>query len=290
MTWFCSMPAPALKQGLKLTLALAGASLAAAAQAALLQVAGPSVSTAFDSQLSSAALIYDFNFYSATEGRLVVMASATSLSGPGVPTGSSAPSQFYLGATDTLRDVVIQMRINNSTGALVSGSVSVPADNLASGAADSWSYGGTITNFGVAENSGSTVNTFDARWFADGYNFSDVVANPALSVPGAPQVCSTGAGLCGYGYLRFSTAAVPFLGGVGTGVNFATDWVRGAGLSSPNPALGTYDDGIATAAFAAQAVSADVFLTPVPTPGSFALMAAGMLALLPLMRRRLARD
>lgn len=190
-----------------------------------------------------------------------------------------------------LRQQAVHRRadFDSSTGALVSGTVNVPADNLAAGTADSWSYGGSITNFGFAENGGSTANTFDARWFADGYNFNGVMANPALSVPGAPSVCSTAAGLCGYGYLRFSTAAVPFLGGVGSGVNFATDWVRGAGLSSPNPALGTYDDGIATAAFAARAVSADVFLTPVPTPGSFARMAAGMLALVPLMRR-LARD
>lgn len=267
-----------------------GACCAPVSQAALLQSTGPSASVAFDSTLSTAALIYDFNYFSATEGRLVILATGTTLRGPGVPTGGSTPGQTYLGAGDTLRDVVIQMRINNSSGAFVSGSVSVPADNVAAGSADSWSYAGAITNFGVADNGGDSVNTFDARWFADGYNFSDVVANPALSVPGAPAVCSTGGGQCGYGYLRFSTATVPFLGGGGSSVNFGTDWVRGAGLSGPNAQLGSYDDNIAAAAFSAQAVTADVFLTPVPTPGSFALMAAGLAALVPLVRRRLARD
>ena len=272
-----------------LALFVSGVSWTATSQAALLQGAGPSASVAFDSTLSTAALIYDYNYFSATEGRLVILATGTSLRGPGVPT-ATAPFQSYLGSGDTLRDAVIQMRINNSTGALVSGSVSVPADNVAAGAADSWSYAGSITNLGVADNGGDTVNTFDARWFADGYNFSDVVADPALSVPGAPTVCSTGAGRCGYGYLRFSTAAIPFLGGVGSGLNFGADWVRGAGLTGPNAQLGTYDDNIAAAAFAAQAVTADVFLAPVPTPGSFALMAAGLAALVPLVRRRLVRD
>ena len=109
-----------------LALFVTGASWAATSQAALLQGAGPSASVAFDSTLSTAALIYDYNYFSATEGRLVILATGTSLRGPGVPT-ATAPFQSYLGSGDTLRDAVIQMRINNSTGALVSGSVSAAA-------------------------------------------------------------------------------------------------------------------------------------------------------------------
>lgn len=270
------------------------------AQAALVATTAPSTTVAFDSQLSpgGTALIYDANYYSATEGRLVVLTSGSTLSGPGVPGSNeisgNAPGQNYLGAGDTLRDPVITMRINNTTGAFIDGTVNLPADNNAAlanttgstVANDSWTFSGYITNFGVAENAGSSSNTFDARWFANAYNFNDVVANPALSVPGALQACINGPGQCGYGYLRFSTAAIPFLGGVGTGVNFGVDWVRGSGLTGPNAQLGTFDDGIAASAFASQTVNADVFVTPVPIPGALLLFAGGLAGLLPLARRR----
>lgn len=285
-----------------LAVAAVGAIACLPAHAALVQTFTPSTGTAFDTTLqgSGNVLIYDANYYSATEGRLVVLTNGSTLAGPGVPGSNgiagSAPGQNYLGGpggADTLRDVVITMRINNATGALISGTVNVPVDvnaaaaNTTSGgvvANDSWSYSGFITNFGVAANDGGGANTFDARWFATAYDFSDVVANPSLSVPGAPQACTNAAGQCGYGYLRIGTSGVPFLGGTGTGVNFGIDWVRGIG--APNAQLGTYDDNIAASAFVANPVLSDVFLTPVPIPAALVLFAGGLAGLLPIARRR----
>lgn len=267
------------------------------AQAALVGTAVPSSSVAFDSQLTSPSLIYDANFYSATEGRLVLLASGSSLKGPGVPGSNgiagSAPSQTYLGSGDALKDLVLSIRINNVTGALVSGSVFIPRDNNSASTntstGDSWTYSGSITRFGSTGTAGATValnsNTFDAYYTVDSYDFSDVAANPALV--GAPTTCtSTPSVSCGgavESYLRFGTGAIALNG---DSVAFGSDFVRGAGVSTANTSLGAYINGINAAAFNTSAVSTDVTLTPIPVPAAFGLMAFGLSALAPALRRR----
>jgi hypothetical protein len=288
------------KQMLKFKRILAGAAMGvvglaamAPVHAALLQSTTPSVTTWLDTTLSGVALIYDANFYSATDGRLVIVASGNTLQGPGVPTGTP-PGQIYLGAGDQLRDEMLSLRINNSSGALVSGTVSVKPSN--DGVAnDSWQFVGNVTAFGFADNSGGTTNTFDARFRVNSYNLSDVaqgLVGPGSINPNAPLICAVTDPFCGYGYLRFGTSGIAFTGGVGTGVNFAVDWVRGAGVISgntPNAQLGTFDDGIATAAYLNNAVTSDIFMT-VPVPGAFALFAAGLVGLGPMVRRRARRS
>ena len=278
---------------------LAASIVCAPAQAALLQARGPSSALAFDTQLSGAALIYDANYFSAGEGRLIVLASGSSLLGPGV-SGSNgiagtAPSQLYLGAGDTLRDRVLELRLNNVTGALVSGTVFIPRDNnsAATGTAgDSWTTSGTVTAFGASDYAASGINTFDLRWGVNSHDFSDVQANPSLV--GGTVSCAAGLGGCGMGYLRFSTAGIAFMSSTSNArVNYGVDWVRGAGVTSggvPNAQLGPFDDGIASSAYLNNAVSADVFITPVPVPQPWILLAAGLAGLVPLTRRRLARN
>ena len=265
------------------------------AQGALVQTTTPSTTTWLDTTLSSgAAMIYDANFYSATEGRLVILASGNTLLGPGVP--ATAPAQIYLGGTDTVRDPMITMRIQNTTGALVSGTVSVTPSNDG-GPNDSWSFLGTITQFGFSERNGAATNgTFDARFKVDSYDLSDVaqglVGGASSLHPNAPTVCPATQPFCGFGYLRIGWDGVPFLGGSGSAVNFATDWVRGTGVingTTPNAQLGTFDDGIALTAYSNTGVTTDIFMT-VPVPGAFALFAAGLLGLGPLARRRQRRD
>jgi hypothetical protein len=257
------------------------------AEGALLQSSGPSTTVAFDSTLISASLIYDANFYSATEGRLVIVASGSSLAGPGVTGG---PAQTYLGAGDSLKDLALTLRLRNTDGALVSGSVNLPGDN--NSAADSWTMAGSVTAFGWSDYVAAGTNTFDLRWGVNSYDFSDVSANPALV--GGTSTCTGSNGSCGMGYMRFATSGIGFTSATtGAPVNFGIDWVRGAGVisgSTPSATLGTFDDGIANTAYANNAVTGDIFLTPVPTPGSMALMAASLAALVPLMRRRLRRD
>ena len=284
---------------------IAGICLAAAlavpapAQAALLQAQGPSSTLAFGSQLSGATLIYDANYFDASQGRLMILASGSSLLGPGVPGSNgmagTAPSQLNLNASDTLHDRVVELRLNNATGALIAGSVFIPRDNnsLATDTAgDSWTATGAVTAFGASDYAAAGTNSFDLRWGVDSYDFSDVQADPALS--GGTASCATGLGGCGMGYLRFSTTGIAFLANAADApVNYGVDWVRGAGVISgsvPNAQLGTFDDGIATSAYLNNAVSANVFVTPVPVPQPWALLAAGLAGLVPLVRRRLARD
>jgi|GEM_PF-2232660 len=279
--------------------AFGSSALLGSAHAALLQASGPSESTAFDSQLTTSALIYDANFYSASQGRLVIVASGSSLRGPGVPGSNgiagTAPSQLYLNAGDQLRDLIIELRLHNSTGALISGSVVIPRDNnsaAAGTAGDSWTAAGAVTAFGWSDYVAAGTNTFDLRWGVNSYDFSDVVANPGLV--GGSATCNVGSGGCAMGYMRFSTAGIAFTANTTNApVNFGIDWVRGASVisgSTPNAQLGTYDDGIAAAAYLNNAVTADVFLTPVPLPTPLALLAVGLAAVVPLMRRRMAQD
>jgi hypothetical protein len=147
------------------------------AEGALLQSSGPSTTVAFDSTLTSASLIYDANYYSATEGRLVIVASGSSLAGPGVTGG---PAQTYLGAGDSLKDLALTLRLRNTDGALVSGSVNLPGDN--NSAADSWTMAGSVTAFGWSDYVAAGTNTFDLRWGVNSYDFSDVSANPASGI------------------------------------------------------------------------------------------------------------
>lgn len=280
-------------------LGLATLLAAGLAQAALVQTLVPSTTTSYDTQLlgSGVALIYDANAYSATEGRLRVVASAANLSGPGVST-STVPQQNYLGGTDSVKDMAIELRINNSTGALISGTVLIPRDlNYPGGSgstADSWTAAGTVTNFGWQDFvAGNTGNTFDVRWRVDSYDFTDVAANTTLI--NAPASCNLGAGngLCGYGYARFGTTGIAWTSGTnGAPINFGIDWVRGTGVisgSTPSPLLGTLDDGINASSYLNNAASADIFVTPVPLPGAVGLMGAGLAALLPWLRRRRVR-
>lgn len=288
-----------------LALSVAGFFATGLTQAALLETTTPSVLTAFDTQLSTGGttLIYKANGYSATEGKLVVVTSASTLRGPGVPTGGSTPGQNYASGFggDQTRDLVLELRINNSTGSLISGNVIIPGEHNTNPALDSWTAAGTVTGFGWADFASATPTsgTFDVRWRVDRYDLSDVAANPGLL--NAPVTCNggTGNGLCGYGYFRIGVGAttgnnaVPFTSTTnGAPVNFGVDWVRGVGLTSTQASnqLGIYDDGIAAANFqAVSSLTADVFVTPVPNPGSLALMGSGLLALLPLARRRSAR-
>jgi len=267
--------------------------------AALLQAQGPSTSVAFDTQLTNPALIYDANYYAATTGRLLIVAQGSTLRGPGVPGSNglpgTAPSQLYLSAGDTLRDVVLSLQIDNRNGQLLGGSVLVPADNNAAASGltgDSWTMAGTVNAFGWSDYVAAGTNTFDLAWTATQYDFSDVAANPGLV--DRPVSCNAANSPCGFGYMRFATTGIAFVAASpGAAVDFRVDWVRGGGVisgSTPNAQLGTFDDGIAASAYANNAVSADVFLTPVPVPAPLALMAMGLAMLVPLVRRRLGRD
>jgi hypothetical protein len=277
-------------------MAALGAIAAPPAQAALVGALSPSnlnvpSSAAWlDTTLSGVALIYDANFYSATEGRLVMLASGNTLAGPGVP--AAAPGQSYFGAGDALRDEMLVLRINNTNGALVSGTVSVKPSNdgLAN---DSWQFVGSVTAFGSADYAGAASNTFDARFNVNSYDLSDVVqglVGPGGLHPNTPTVCSIPAqSYCGHGYVRINAANIAYLGATnGAGVNFGVDWVRGAGVvaaGAANSQLGPWDDTIAIGAYANDAVTSDIFMT-VPVPGALALFGLGLLGLGPVARRR----
>lgn len=268
-----------------LVFSLAVASMGAA-QAALIGAAGfkPLESVSFDTKLNVAALVYDHNFYSATEGRLVMLAGSSTLSGAGVPTGGAQPGQSYLGGGDTLRDLVLSVKINNATGAFISGSVAIPLSNDA-GPNDSWTFSGTLTNFGYNN------SQLDASWDVDAYDFSDVAADPTLIAPGISRKCSkpSGSGLCGWdapgdvrqgGLVIIADPALPQASGA---INFGVDWVITLGATSAAagvvPQLGSFASGLTTASYVSKTVQADIWMTPVPEPKHYALLAAGLLTL-----------
>lgn len=276
-----------LKSLYKLASAAVLLGVTAVSNAALVGAVKPPSAESFDSNILGATLVYDHDFYGASEGRLVMLATGTSLSGAGVPTGGSQPGQSYFGTGDAIRDLVLDVRLNNATGALVSGTVAIPLSNDA-GPNDSWTYSGRLTRFGFNN------SQLDAFWDVDAYDFSDVVANPNAIVPGStgiPITCNKGAGLCGWdgrqgGLIILASAAIPQASGQ---INFGVDWVVASGASNTagfRNTLGTFDDALAsTATFVSTTTRSDVWMTPVPEPEELALTLSG-LTVLALMRRR----
>jgi hypothetical protein len=274
-----------------LTAACVLTAIAQPARAQLLGETLPPQSLAFDTKASSPVLIYDHDYYGATQGRLVVLAIGSSLTGPGVNAGTT---QLYLG--DGLRDALFDLRINND-GSFVSGSVLVPRDpGYAAAGTDSWTMAGLFTAMGsnnaLSGSGTSAVTVIDARWAAGSYDFTDLI--PALA-----QSCS--GGNCGQGGLIINAgnAQVPVSSGR---VDFGVDWVRGTGVvdSYGNPVTTVANQlgaafgndprnfvyGIAASAYANSNVSLDLFVTPIPEPFGLALMAGGLALIAPLARRR----
>jgi hypothetical protein len=210
-------------------------------------------------------LIYDHNGVNATTGRLTVVTGATTLA-EGPTAGNSTVTQSYFGAGDSIPDMVMTIDVNNSTGALVGGSVSIGFGNNASLARYSWQ--GAITGFGFASGTGTI---FDATWSVSADQYQNMPATMSQFINGF----LTG----GTGGVKITSSAA-----WGTTANFGNDWVFGTtpGLAS----LSGFKTNLTSPLAVTSTVTTDIFASPVPVPAAAWLFASGLGLLIPATRKR----
>jgi hypothetical protein len=207
---------------------------------------------------ASPYLVYDHNAVNASTGLLTIYTGASTLN-EGAGAGGSSVTQAYLGASDTIPDLMMQIQINNSTGAWLGGSVGITYGNVAANPRFAWT--GNITNFGF-QNDGKL---FDATW--------NVTNDQYQNMPGTLSQFING-------YLTGSSGGIKFSNsyGFGTG-SFASDWIFGSSAATTT-ALNSYITGLDAGFLRANStVTADVFTTPVPLPAAIWLLGSGLLAL-----------
>jgi hypothetical protein len=234
-----------------------------------------------DVSLSASTLIYDANGIDANTGLLRVVSTASTLNASAL---AASTAQSYLGAGDSVADVMLSFAINNTTGALVANStfnkVSIGFGNfaVANPANFGFSWQGNIFAFGA----NATGTAFDARWSMT----TDQYQNLGLGLTGAAGLFANGAlaGMPG-GMIITNTIAI---GGANI---WAFDWVRGqfAGTSGTAYAvqIAPYTTALLTTADRlSSTVVADIF---VPLPAAAWFMFSGLIALVPAVRRRLAQ-
>jgi hypothetical protein len=249
-------------------LLLAGTAFAGSAHAALI-----GVSTSFpDTTLAAGpTIVYDHDAVNATTGQLIVVATASTLT---ASTGGPSVTQNYAGDSPP-KDLMLTINVNNSTGALVSGTVSVAMGDVTTAAG--WSWLGNVTQFGFADPTKSTSGTiFDARWHMTSDQYQHMPANMSQFVNGFLTGRNGGLDL-------LSSSA---WGGVGTGkANFGDDWVYGANPNDPN--LSTFVAGLQNPLLITSTVNSDVWVAPVPVPAAVWLLLSGLGFVAPAARRRL---
>lgn len=236
-------------------------SIAVSAQAAPLGV----VQTFPDITLSGSHLTYDANGVDAYTGLLTVRSTAASLY-EGAAAGGSSDTQSYLGdldgiaggATDTTRDLMLSFHVRNglggyTAGRFVAGNVSIGYGlpyNVPSVVQPQYSWQGTVTDFGYSDAGASAWKYFDATWNVTGDSYTNMPATLSQFSDG---------------YLTGGMGGVKINLGSAVGGGFGTDFNVTSG------------------------VLVDVFASPIPEPGTTAMLLAGMTIVLPLVRRRKAR-
>ncbi len=228
-----------------------------------------------DASLSGVTIIYDHNGGAGGQGRLIVVATGSTLN-RAAGAGNSTTTQLYAGAGDSLPyEEMFTIDINNQTGAFISGTVSINLGN-ANPNAQRFSWTGTVTNFGFANDG----RAFDARWTmtADTYTglpaaFSNFVNGYLTGIQGGIILSNP---------IGFAVASGFNASMTGASGNFNRDWIFG---SSPSAAtLSAYTTGLTTPILITNgSLTADVF---VPLPGAVLLFGSGLAGLVPWLRRR----
>lgn len=253
------------------TLRTAGSALAALLIAGNAHAALIGVTTSFpDTTLqANPTIIYKHTGVSSTVGELTVITTATTLT---ASSGGPSVTQNYTGDTPP-QDLMLTIDVNNSTGAFVSGSVSVALGDSTTAAR--WSWAGNVTQFGFVDPTTSTSGTiFDARWHMNADTYQNMPANMAQFVNG---------------YLTGRNGALDLLstaswGGTTAGkANFGNDWIYG---TSPTSVPSVFTTGMTNPILVTSTISSDIWVSPVPLPGAVWLLLSGLgLVVLPGARR-----
>lgn len=239
------------------TVLILAAGIASSAQASLIGVTQTDPRVA----LSTPYLIYDHDGVNASTGLLRVMANTSNL-----VEGASNQLQSYLGAGDSIPNLMLTIQVDNTSGAFAGGAVSIGFGN--STAAPRFSWQGTITNFGFQSGS-STI--FDATWTMSGDQYQNMPPAMSQFVDGY----LTG----GSGGLKISSSAA-----WGGDANFGNDWVFATNPNSSS--IDGFTGGLTTPLRTPSNIGVDVFVSPVPLPAAVWMLIGGLGVLLPLARRR----
>lgn len=215
-------------------------------------------------------MIYNHTGKDANTGRLTVVTTATTLT---AASGGPSVTQNYAGDQPP-KDVMLSIDVNNKTGALVDGTVSIQFGDSTTAAR--WDWNGAITNFGFADPSTASNPTtlFDATWQLTSDSYQNLPANMKQLTNGFLTGHSGGLDLLINGKAW----------GGSNGANFGDDWVYDATSNDPN--ITTWTSALTNPKLIAATVSSDVWVNPVPLPGAIWLFTSALGLLAPAFRRR----
>ncbi len=239
------------------------------AEAALLNV----VQSFPDVTLNTPWLVYDHNAVNTTTGRLMLIAGGSTLNEqPSL--GGTSQTQSYFAAGDSKSDLMLSFDINNTTGALVGGNVSISFGNNTTTPRFSWT--GTVTEFGFNESLGiNGGRIFDAKWVMSGDLYQNIPANMSQFV----NSYLTGLN----GGIIISTSNNSFVGTA----SFLNDWVFGSSATTATLAtsvISNYVSGLdANVIKLNSTITADAF---VPVPAAAWLMSSALLCFVPAIRKK----
>lgn len=279
-----------------------GAAAMAASASSFAQIGLLGVTQTYpDVNLSSTSnyLIWDNTGYDTNTGKLRLVTKGTTLT---EAAGGDDDSQTY-GSFMLVIEANIERRTQGTAvqGRFVSGTVSIAAGPATPGVQPQWSWTGTLNDFGIA----SDGKSYDASWTLNADTYLNMPAD-MLDNPLYPNEFTNG-WLAGHtGGIKINTNNIGFANlGCATldGCLKSNDWIMGTGLNDTNTnstTAGTIGAYLTTLGSTYNktgdywfntTVSADVFVTPppvapVPEMNTIGLMALGMTALFPLVRRR----
>ncbi len=217
-----------------------------------------------DVTLNQNYIIYDHNGIDGNSGLFRIASLASTLNSVAGGPASSTQTQTYAGAGDSTADVMLSIQINNLTGALEAGSVTIGFGNSTTAPRFSWQ--GTITEFGFLDNG----TAFDARWTLNGDQYQNMPAPLSAFVNGRYAGANGG--------IKISNSSGFGAGNTWTNM-LSRDWVFGTSVQSGTAVITPYLTGLDAIGNPAGRVQLNSTVTVdafVPLPAAAWLMLSGL--------------